>query len=169
MGRLPLLLAVLGLLLIGGGFTYGAYERVIADPGAVPLPPSIAGLPLAEELSGAGAAQNIAELHRQQFPLSGAAVGTYRDAGASATLWVSASPLPLLAAQMVGAMEKAIGRGASPFVPVEVRQDGGRPVHALTGMGQHHFYFRSGNLVVWLAADERVAEAALAGALTFYD
>jgi hypothetical protein len=140
MGRLPLLLAVLGLLLIGGGFASGAYERAIDNPGTVPLPLSIAGLSLVEELSGAGAAQNIAELHRQQSPLSGAAVGRYRDAEASATLEVSASPLPLLAAQMVGAMEAAIARGTSPSVPVEVCQAGARPIHALTGMGQQHFY-----------------------------
>jgi hypothetical protein len=169
MRRLPLLLALLGLLLIGGGLAYGAYARAIAEPGAVALPSSIAGLSLVEELSGAGAAQNIAELHRQQFPLSGAAVGSYRDAEASATVWVSASPLPLLAAQMVGAMEAAIARGTSPFVPVEVRQAGDRPIHALTGMGQEHYYFRAGNLVVWLAADEPVAEAALAGVLAFYE
>ena len=41
-------------------------------------------------------------------------------------------------------------------------------------MKRHHYYFRSGDLVVWLAvnqplaADQALAEAALTDALVFY-
>lgn len=169
MRRLPLFLALLGLLLISSGLAYSAYEKAVATPGEAPLPPAVAELPLVEEVSGAEAAQDIAHLHGQAFPLSGAAVGMYRDGRTSATLWVSASPAAPLAAAMVRAMEEAIGRGGSPFVPEATRDVGGRPVHVLAGMGQQHFYFRSGNLVVWLAADESLADAALANMLAFYD
>jgi hypothetical protein len=44
----------------------------------------------------------------------------------------------------------------------------GRTLYELTGMGQRHYYFQSNNLVVWLAADDPIAETALAGALNFY-
>lgn len=169
MRRLPLVLALLGLLLIGSGFGYGAYQRAIAAPGDAPLPPTVAELPLIEEVSGPEAAQNIARLHRQAFPLSGAAVGTYADAVTAATLWVSAAPVAAMAAGMVRAMEEAIGSGGSPFVPEETRQVDGRSVYVLAGMGQRHFYFRSGNLVIWLAADETLADAALTGVLAFYN
>lgn len=169
MRRLPLFLALLGLLLISAGLAYGAYAKAIAAPGAAPLPLMVAELPLVEALSGSEAAQNIAHLHRQTFPLSGAGVGTYADAFAGATLWVSVSPVAPMAVGMERAMVEAIDRGDSPFVPEDTRQPGGRPVHVLTGMGQRHFYFRSGNLVVWLAADESLADAALADVLAFYD
>ena len=45
---------------------------------------------------------------------------------------------------------------------------GSRTVYELVGMGQLHYYFRSGNLVIWLAANEQVAELALQDALDFY-
>lgn len=169
MRRLPLFLAFLGLLLVAAGVAYGAYGKAIAAPGGVPLPPDVVELPLVEEISGPEAAQNIARLHRQTFPLSGAAVGTYHDGISSVTLWVSASPVAPMASAMVRAMEEAIGSGGSQFVPEETRQVDDRRVHVLTGMGQRHVYFRSGNLVVWLAADEQLADAALATVLAFYD
>lgn len=168
MRRLPLFLALLGLLLVGSGLAYGALEQTVASPGSAPLPRSVAGLGLVEELAGPEAAGNIARLHRQAFPLSGAAVGTYDDGTQSATLWVSESPLSLLAWQMERAMERAIATTRTPFVPEESRQVDGRLVHVLTGMGQRHTYFRSGDLVVWLAIDQPLAEAALTEILTFY-
>lgn len=168
MRRLSIVLAFLGLLLVTSGLTYGAYQRAVATPGPAPLPPSLSDLSLVEELSGPEAAQNIAHLHRQTFPLSGAAVGTYRAAGGSATLWVSESPLAPLAARMEQAMEEAIAAGTSPFIPEDTRQVEGRAVRVLTGMGQKHFYFRSDKLLVWLAADEALAETALADLLAFY-
>lgn len=172
--RLPLLLALLGLLLVGSGLAYGALERAVASPGPAPLPRSVAGLGLAEELAGPEAVGNIARLHRQAFPLSAAAVGTYRDGTHSATLWVSESPLSPLARQMEQAMEQAIATTPTPFVPEESRRVDGRLVHVLGGMGQRHYYFRSGNLVVWLAidrplaVDQPLAGAALTDALAFY-
>lgn len=168
MRRLSIILAIFGLLLVTSGLAYGAYQRAIATPGPAALPPTLADLPLLEEQSGPEAAQNIAHLHRQTFPLSGAAVGTYRDAASSATLWVSESPLAPLAGRMEQAMAEAIAAGNSPFIPDETRQVAGRTVRVLTGMGQTHFYFRSGKLVVWLAADEALAEAALVDVLAFY-
>jgi hypothetical protein len=35
-------------------------------------------------------------------------------------------------------------------------------------MGQRHFYFQSGSLVVWLAADDTLAEPALEQVAAFY-
>lgn len=166
--RLSIILALLGILLITSGLAYGTYQRAIATPGPAPLPPTLADLPMVEEQRGPEAAQNIAYLHRQTFPLSGAAVGTYRATASSATIWVSESPLSPLAGRMEQAMEEAIATGNSPFIPEGTHQVEGRAVRVLTGMGQKHYYFRSGKLIVWLAADEALAEAALADVLAFY-
>lgn len=168
MRRLALLLTVSGLLLVASGLAYGAFQRAIAAPGSAPLPPSLAELRLLEKLSGPAATENITRLHRKAFPLSGAAVGTYGNGTHSATVWVSRSPLTPLAARMERAMEQAIAEGQSPFTAEETRRLDGRPVRVLSGMGQTHYYFRSDDLVIWLAVDEATAEVALADALAFY-
>ena len=70
--------------------------------------------------------------------------------------------------KMISDMKMAIEKAESPFTPVGVRNISERTVHELTGMGQQHFYFQSASLVIWLAADEPIAETALAEALDFY-
>jgi len=61
-----------------------------------------------------------------------------------AMLWVTGVPLQPIAKQMVAAMEDAIETGESPFTPVGILDVNGRQVYELTGMGQRHYYFRSG-------------------------
>src|SRR3990172_85166 len=56
----------------------------------------------------------------------------------------------------------------SPFSPVGERQDGTRIVYELDGMGQKHFYFQSGKMIVWLAVNPERAEEALTQVLKFY-
>jgi len=111
----------------------------------------------------------VTRLHGKAFPVSSGAAAMYSGhAGAMVMLWVSGAPLAPMAARMVTEMEAAIAAGDSPFTPVGVRGIDGRSVYELSGLGQRHFYFRSAALVVWLGADETVAEAALAEALAFY-
>jgi hypothetical protein len=43
-----------------------------------------------------------------------------------------------------------------------------RMVYELDGMGQRHFYFRSDQLIIWLAVDVRLAEDALRQVLILY-
>jgi hypothetical protein len=88
--------------------------------------------------------------------------------GGAATLWVSGSPAAPMAAAMVRAMRDKIAEGRSPFTPLGTRSLSGSEIYELTGMGQSHFYFRTGALVVWLAADKALAESALQEAVTFY-
>jgi len=85
-----------------------------------------------------------------------------------AMLWVAGVPAKVMAARMVNEMEQAIANGESPFTPTGTRRVNGRTLYELTGMGQRHYYFQSGSLVVWLAADDPIAETALADALNFY-
>jgi hypothetical protein len=74
-----------------------------------------------------------------------------------------------MAAEMVREMTGKIAEGRSPFTPTGVRQAAaGRSVYELVGMGQRHFYFQSANLVVWLAADESIADKAVSEGLLFY-
>jgi hypothetical protein len=164
----PLFLAVAGLLLIVGGLAYGRLMAAVASPQAAVLPPTVAGLPLAQADYGAAAVAEVTRLHGQAFRLTSGAHGVYGRPGQAATLWVTGAPARPLAARMVTAMTEAIATVDSPFTPLGARRIDGRPVYELTGLGQRHFYFRSAATIVWLAADEGVAESALAEVLDFY-
>jgi len=61
-----------------------------------------------------------------------------------------------------------IARGDTPFAPDSSRAAVPPNVRVATGLGQRHFYFRSGRRVVWLAANRRQADTALEEALAFY-
>jgi len=64
--------------------------------------------------------------------------------------------------------EKITSSTGLPFTPAGERQIDGRTIYLLEGMGQQHFYFQSGNLVVWMAVDPPLADQALTEILAFY-
>lgn len=163
----PLIMMALGALLIAASVVYWRTQQALAEPTAAQLPASLAGAPLVRASYGPQAVAEVTRLHGKTLPLSSGAMGMYGE-DARVTLWVSGAPLAAMAARMVREMAAAIAEGASPFTPLGVRAADGREVYALTGMGQRHFYFQSGALVVWLAAEEGLAEAALAETLEFY-
>lgn len=162
-----LVFITIGCLLLLSGVGYALFSGALNSPSAAPLPEQLAALPLVYETSGRQAVEEIARLHRQDFPLTSAAIGVY-GLEPQATLWVSGSPLEFVAARMLSSMQKAIARGDSPFTPTGERRDGRRTIYELDGMGQKHFYFRSGNLLIWLTADPPLAETALRQVLAFY-
>jgi hypothetical protein len=164
----PLIIFVAGASLIVAGLAYSRFTQAIANPGIAPVPESIVGLPRIRVNYGSVAIAEVTQMHGQEFPLSSGAAATYGQPGSSVTLWVTGTPARLLSIRMVAQMEDAIASAESPFTPLGVRQIDGRAVYELTGMGQRHIYFRSADLVVWLAADEVIAEAALAETLGFY-
>jgi hypothetical protein len=110
-------------------------------------------------MTGPQAEADFSNLHGKQFPLTSGAVGIYGNR--QATLWVAGAPLNLMAARMVIAMRDKIAEGNSPFTPNGEYQDNQRTIYILEGLGQKHFYFQSQNLVIWLAADADIADAAL--------
>jgi hypothetical protein len=113
---------------------------------------------------GAGAIAEVSGLHGRGVTMREAVVGEYGDGGV--TLWVAAAADPGTARGMERAMVQRIRTVAHPFAPTGVRRLRGREVHELTGMGQRHAWFRSGRLVVWVAADsarhERVVREVVA-------
>jgi hypothetical protein len=164
----PAIVLTIGVLLIAGGLAYWQFVQAIERPSAAALPETLAGLPQVEARFGPDAVAVVSDLHGKQFPLSSGAYGMYGEHGRMAMLWVAGTPAKAMAARMVAEMEEAIAQGDSPFMPTGTREVNGRTLYELTGMGQQHYYFQSGSLVVWLAADEPVAAVALEEALQFY-
>lgn len=164
---IAVLLIAAGVLVLIGTFAYWRFSQAVANPDAATLPDSLAGLPLASAAYGPEAVAEVNRLHRKEFPLTSGAMGMY-GSGGQATLWVTGLPIDAMAAQTVAAMRDKIAEGNSPFAPTAERQEGRRTVYELDGMGQKHFYFQSGALVVWLASDAAIADQALAQALEAY-
>ncbi|NOX62341.1 MAG: hypothetical protein GXP42_10430 [Chloroflexi bacterium] len=163
-----IILIVVGALLLTVSLGLLWFTETIAEPEAVDLPETIAGLPLVQSSYGREAVAEVARLHDKQFPLSSGAFGMYRDQNAMVMLWVTGAPMQFMAARMLSDMERSIAEGESPFTPIGVREISGRKIYELTGTGQRHFYFRSGSLLIWVAADEPVAEVALVQVLAAY-
>ena len=165
----PLGLMGLGLLLIIGTAGFWGYNQKVQKPAPAPLPERVADLSLTQSLMAGEAIAEFTRLHGNDIPLTSGAVGMY-GSDHSVTLWVAGVPFQTIANRMLVAMRDKIARtsGSSPFSPVGERKDGSRTIYELDGMGQKHFYFQSGKLIVWLAVDLESAEEVLAQVLKFY-
>jgi len=123
------------------------------------VPDRLGTLELVEAQTGPAAAAEIAQLHGEVFPLASAEIARY-GSHREATLWVAAAASEAGAAELIGAMRRALARGDSPFTPLEPLLVDGMTLYPLRGMDQEHVYFQSDRLVIWLASDPSVAEAA---------
>jgi hypothetical protein len=157
------------LLILIGTAGFWSYNQRVQNPAPVPLPERIADLPLTQSLQAEEAVAEVSRLHWDDIPLSSGAVGMY-GTDHSITLWVAGASYQTMADRMMVAMREKIARpsGNTPFSPVGEHQVGSRTLYELDGMSQKHFYFQSGKLIVWLAADPERAEEATAQTLEFY-
>ena len=80
----------------------------------------------------------------------------------------SAADTQKLLIEMRDKIAEGAANGRAPFQPSGVEILSNHEVYALDGMGQKHFYFRSGKYLIWLAANAEVADQALQQALNFY-
>jgi hypothetical protein len=127
----------------------------------------VTNLRLSVKSTGQQAVWELTRLHQKEFPLASAAVGSY-GAEHQVTLWVSGAPIRSLAGRMLATMRDKIAEGRSPFTSLGEIKDGNRLIYVLVGMGQKHFYFQSGKLLIWMAASPELADQALAEVLKFY-
>ncbi len=156
----PYALITVGLALILTVLIAIPYFGKEASSGEVDLPSSIASLPLVQSRLGEEAIHEISQLHQQAFPLSSGAIGIYGETE-QVVLWVSSAEDRSVAEELITRMYAAIAAGRSPFTPLPEMELAGRVVYPLEGLGQQHYYFQSGALVIWAAADPSLAEAAL--------
>jgi len=157
---------MVGILLTTGAIAWAYFNNLINQPTTISLPDSIAGLQITNYITGAQAVAQFEKLHGREFPVTSGAVGIYGNR--EITLWVASASSKSSAIAMTSAMQEKIAEGNSPFTPVNEINDRNRTIYVLEGMGQKHFYFQSGNLVIWLASDEATADQALQQILEAY-
>ena len=155
----PPVVAALGLVMLLAGGSLLAVNRLVIGQGAITVPASLAGLPLSSQTTGRAALAEIERLHGKSFPMTDGAVARY--GGDKATLWVSSTWLPFMAARQIETMTDRIAEGRSPFTPAGVDNVAGVTVYTLTGMGQIHYYFQLDRRVAWLAVSPQFAGQSL--------
>ncbi len=164
---MALVLIGLGIFLVVLGLGYTFYMQQENNLGSSLLPKELVGLPLGEEITGPSAFAEISWMHGQEFQLNQAVVGTYGKED-RIIIYVAGTGTRLLADRFITAMRDKIAAVDSPFEPIAEREIDQRMVYELDGMGQRHFYFRSDQLIIWLAVDVRLAEDALRQVLILY-
>ncbi len=162
-----LVLIGLGLFLLVLGLGYAFSIQKEKNFGSSLLPQEVVGLPLSWEISGPPALAELAWMHGQEFQLEQAAVGTYGKED-EVTIYAAGTETISLTGGLITAMREKIKAVDSPFEPVAEREIDQRMVYELDGMGQKHFYFRSDQLIIWLAVDARLAVDALQEVLRIY-
>jgi hypothetical protein len=159
-------------LIVGGGLLFAAMvgflliSNAVENPGTAPLPEVIYGLSLSSYSTGKAASNEVNRMHNNNFLVTSASVGTYGRQ--QVTLWVTGSPAEFLADRMVVEMDEKIRNVQSPFTPIAQRQENNRNIFELDGLGQKHYYFQSGKLVIWVAAQTDIADIVLDQILDFY-
>jgi len=164
---LAVLIVCLGAFLIILAFSFSLYQHRLNQINPAPLPNELAGLSLNNETSGQPALAELSWMHGQEFQLNQGAVGSY-GANNEIKLYIAGTPFSFMAGRMINDMRDKIAWSDTPFTPVTEKVYGQRTVYKLNGLGQEHNYFQSGNLVIWLATDEELTEAALSQALDYY-
>lgn len=159
MPRRARILFVIGGALVLGGILGAVFLGRSGQVDELRVPDRLGSLVLVEAHTGAAAAAEIQRLHGRAFPMASAAFARYGPAG-EANLWIAGTASEDEAAELLEAMRLAIETANSPFTPLEPKRIASVTVYPLRGMGQEHMYFQSGRLVLWLAADAGVAEAA---------
>ena len=160
------ILMVIGVWLVVGAIGWTFFDHPSSQSSEGSLPDSIAGIQLASSTTGAQAIEEVSSMHGKEFPIEFGEIGIYGNR--EITLWVTGAASNEIAEQMTAAMQAKIAQGNSPFTPIDEIQNRDRKVFVLDGMGQRHYYFQSKNLVIWLAANPSVADAAIQQILEVY-
>jgi hypothetical protein len=162
-----LLLILLGSLIFLTALGLGYLSRPQTTNLAEALPESLVGKNLVQHIDGQDALDEIARLHKQQFDLISGDIGVY-GRPTEVIIWIMSASSELLAQKMVEDMEVRIAELESPFRPAGTLEYDRRKIYISDGMGQIHYYFRSGSRVVWISCSQSLAERALQEVLSFY-
>lgn len=158
-GLLLLIVLFLSAALLGAVLflpSLGPEPEPVGEARRLPeLPERFAGLQLVSSYSGPEAVRDILRLHRSEFPLLDGLIAEYTGE-ARVTVWVSLSPTPEDAAELMRRMVETMP-ASTVFKEESVFSLGGRQVYHVTGMGMDHYYYLEGLYVYWLAVGETAA------------
>lgn len=130
------------------------------------VPAALAGISLAATARGQAALAEVSRLHGKRIEAADAVVARYQD---GTTLWVSVSATAPEASRLLWRMNRRMANGTNVFSAPRPQEIGGRTVFVTEGMGQTHYYYQSGNRVLWLTVARGThAPTAIETLLTLY-
>jgi predicted negative regulator of RcsB-dependent stress response len=123
-----------------------------ADVDVVPslLPQALGGLPLQDYSKGKEALAEINRLHGEELSITNGYVGSYSDGTKSVTLWIAESEDP---DGLFRQMLNKIKGGDTLFSAPQGVEGLGREVYLSEGMGQAHYIWVEGGLLIWMALE----------------
>ena len=123
------------------------------------LPDAIGEFRLEKETSGEEARKEINRLHGKNVDFRTGYIGTYKHGHKGAMVWISDYDAKTKAAGEVEKMAQRIQtREGKEFRHFRMISIEGIPVYFVLGMGQAHYFYQSGNKVIWLAVDPQLAK-----------
>jgi len=139
-------------------------SRMTAEKTELPL--ALGTLRLEQTFTGSEASAIVNRLHGKGVTPKFNAIGMYRGASATATLYLSIYDEQRDAAGVRDDMVRGIQSGRTPFSGLERRTFEGRELSSCIGQGQAHYFFAVGSSLYWLAVDFPVAAPTLKALLT---
>ncbi len=123
------------------------------------LPESIGAFRLQNMKSGTEAKKEITRLHGKNLDFRTGYIGTYKHGHKEAMLWISDYDAKAKAAEEVEKKARRIqtreGQEFRHFRMISIEEI---PVYFVVGMGQAHYFYQTGNKVIWLAVDPQLAK-----------
>ena len=130
------------------------------------LPSALGTLRLEQTFTGSEASAIVNRMHGKGVTPKSNAIGVYRGASGTATLYLSIYEEQRDAAGVRDDMVRGIQKGHTPFSGLERRMFEGHDLSSCIGQGQAHYFFAVGPSLYWLAVDFPVAAPTLEALLT---
>jgi hypothetical protein len=127
------------------------------------LPEQLAGLYLVRVDRDEIARNKLSQMHHgANFAQYESVIGTYRDQGVEAMVYLTMFDSEEKSAEMMSRMVENIKMQKSPeFSYVKKFERKGKIIHSAAGAGQSHYFFRNGKKNVWISAPTTVGESVL--------
>lgn len=167
---LAVVVAFIGFVIVPDLLSRTPRDSAQNDLGLAPPPIKVAGLEFGQIVKGQKALAEIDKLHGKDIQIKAGYIVQYHGtrSGKSATLWVGQTANVSQAKIFVEQMTSRIKAGNTPFQMREEKQVNGRLIYTMFGLNQAQFVYSLKDKVIWLSADDDLAERALEDVVNFY-
>lgn len=124
-------------------------------------PPEIAGIKISKSITGKPALKELHDLHGLSVGIVNGYVAKYSDGENEVTIYYSEAENIYTAEKIIEKMVAKISKGNKYFGGFKEKKLGESSIYSVTGMGQEHYFFRTGEKIIWIAGDFTAIENAL--------
>lgn len=115
------------------------------------MPESVAGMRLVKHVEGRDAVSQMDQLHGTDIGVTDGYTAEYAGAGQRLMVWYGRTRNEAAAAELLRMMTEKIGAGNPTFTGLQVMTLEGKTVYSVKSGDGSHYYYRSGDAVVWVA------------------